>query len=80
MTNNPEYILLGNFNLKDAKPICDLLEKNKIVFELEIDDQPIRNMTPFQAAYVGTSGTGVTANIYVQSDSLEQCDSILKEI
>jgi hypothetical protein len=79
MNDNSEYTLLGNFDLRDAKPICDRLEQKQIDFELEVDDQPIRNMTPFQAAYGGTSGTGATANIYVQSDSLEQCELLLKE-
>ncbi len=79
MNDNSEYTLLGNFYLRDAKPICELLDKNQIDFEIEIDDQPIRNMRPFQAAYGGTFGSGATANIYVKPDSLEQCEMILKE-
>jgi hypothetical protein len=50
MNDHSEYTLLGNFDLRDAKPICELLEQKQIEFELEIDDQPIRNMSPFQAA------------------------------
>ena len=79
MNDNSEYTFLGNFDLKGAKPICDLLELKQIDFELEIDDQAIRNMSPFQAAYGGTYGSGASANIYVKSDSIEACESILKE-
>lgn len=79
MNDNPEYTLLGNFDLRNAKAICGLLKEKQIDLKLEIDDQPIRNMSPFQAAYGGTYGSGATANIYVQTDSLEQCELILKD-
>ena len=79
MNDNSEYALFGNFDLKDATSICDMLEQRKIDFELEVDDQPIKNMSPWQAAYGGTYGSGASANIYVKTDSLEDCEKILKE-
>ncbi|MEE9367334.1 MAG: hypothetical protein V3V05_00565 [Pontiella sp.] len=80
MNDNLEYTFLGNFDLSDTKTICDLIEKQNINFELEIDDSPIRNMSPFQAAYGGTYGSGATANIYVQEDALEPCNLIVQDI
>lgn len=80
MNDNPKYTLLGNFELRDAKGICELIEKQDIDFELEIDDTPIRNMSPFQAAYGGTYGSGATANIYVDTQSLKRCEGLLNEI
>jgi hypothetical protein len=77
MDNNSNYTLLGNFDLKDAKIICELIEVNNIDFELEIDDSAIRDMSAFQAAYGGTFGSGATANIYVQTHSSEQCKKII---
>ena len=78
MNDNSEYLLLGNFDLKRAKSICDLLDKKQIHFQVEIDDQPIKNMSPWQAAIGGTYGSGASANIYVKTDSLEECEIILK--
>ena len=79
MNDKSEYSLFGNFDLKDAKSICDLLELNQIDFELEIDDQPIKKMSPWQAGIGGTYGSGASANIYVKTDSFEECEKILKE-
>ena len=79
MNDNSDYTLLGSFDLKDAKSVCDLLESKQIDFEIEIDDQPIRNLSPWQAAYGGTYGSGATANIYVHPDSMEQCEGVLNE-
>ena len=78
MNDQSDYVFLGNFDLKNAKSICDSLDQKRIEFEIEIDDQPIRNMSPFQAAYGGTFGSGATANIYVEPDSLEQCEIIVR--
>jgi hypothetical protein len=79
MNDNSEYSLIGNFDLKDAKSICDLLDQKQIDFEVEIDDQPIKKMLPWQAAYGGTYGSGASVNIYVKTTSLEECETILKE-
>ena len=79
MNDNSDYTLLGSFDLKDAKSVCALLESKQIDFEIEIDDQPIRNLSPWQAAYGGTYGSGAAANIYVHPDSMEQCEVILNE-
>lgn len=63
MNDNSKYTLLGNFDLKDAKDICDLIEKQSIDFELEIDDTPIRNMSPFQAAYGGNRNKMIACRV-----------------
>jgi len=80
MNENPNYTLLGNFDLKGAKDICDMLESRNIVFRIEADDSAIRGMVPMQAVLGGTFGAGATANIYVDPDSLEQCKKMLSEI
>ena len=80
MNDKSEYSLFGNFDLKGAKSFCDLLDQKQIDFEIEIDDQPIKKMSPWQAAIGGTYGSGASANIYVKTDSFEECEKILKEI
>lgn len=77
MSNNSNPVLLGSFDLDSAKAVCQILKTNHIPFDLEIDDQPIRNMSPFQAGYGGTFGTGASANIYVANDVLEHCEALL---
>ena len=80
MNDKSEYSLFGSFDLKGAKSICDLLDQRNIDFEIEIDDQPIKKMSPWQAAIGGTYGSGASVNIYVKTDSFEECEKILKEI
>lgn len=77
MSDEKTYEFLGSFDLKTAKDLCDLLAKQHIDFELEIDDSPIRNLTPFQAYIGGTYGTGVSANIYVETESFDRCSTLL---
>ena len=79
MNDDSKNTLLGNFDLHDAKVVCDLIEKHQIEFEIEIDDSPIRNMSPFQASIGGTFGSGASANIFVPTDLMEKCVSILEE-
>ena len=80
MNEKQNYTLLGNFDLNEAKAICDVFEIQDLEFEIEINDSAIRNMFPVDAVLGGTFGRGVAANIYVDSDSLEQCNQILKEM
>ena len=77
MDNNQIYKFFGSFDLNSAKQICAVFEEHKIDFEVEIDDSPIRNMTPFQASLGGTYGFGASANIYVDAQSIDQCNALL---
>ena len=80
MTDGQTYRFLGNFDLRTAKKLCALLEEGRIGFELEIDDTPIRNLSPFQAGLGGTYGTGASANIYVAEDTFEDSVLLLEKI
>ena len=80
MNDKSNYTLLGNFSIRDANLICDVFETEKIDFEIEIDDSAIRGLDAVQAVLGGTFGRGAFANIYVDQNSLEQCEKILEEI
>ena len=79
MNDKSEYSLLGNFDLKRAKAFCDLLDQKQIDFEIEIDDQAIKKLSPWQAAIGGTYGSGASVNIYVKTDAFDECEQNLKE-
>ena len=73
MNKKSQSVLLGTYDLKDAKHICELLDKHQIAFELEIDDLRIRNMPAYEAGYGGTYGFGASANVYVSAEVIETC-------
>ena len=77
MKPESNHELIGQFDLRTAGRICERLEQQGIAFQLEVDDSPIRNMSPFQAAYGGTYGSGATANIYVAPEVYEQSIEIV---
>ncbi len=71
-------ICIGKFELKISKVILDILEKNNIQFEIEIDDSEIKNLTPLQAQG-GTFGLGVFVSIFVKSQSENNSLRLIKE-
>lgn len=79
MDPEKEYEFVGNFDLHSAEELCARLETEHIDFELEIDDSPIRNLMPFEAALGGTYGAGASANIYVRAEDLDRCQALLRE-
>ncbi|MEM9443857.1 MAG: hypothetical protein AAGA18_00760 [Verrucomicrobiota bacterium] len=79
MSENVEYLPAGTFPVYEAEYISSLLEKNKIDYEVEMDDSEIKNMTPCQASIGGTFGLGAKVHFYVHPDSLEVTVKLLDD-
>ena len=73
-------ISLGSFTVNESKRIAELLDKNNIPLEMELDESAIKNMHPVVARFGGTFGTGVQMTFYIREEDSERAEKLLAEL
>lgn len=74
------YEYIGTYSNKDARLLLDAFVRGEIEYTLDLHKMALADMSPGQAAFGGTFGTGVGVAIGVHTDDCERAMEIRERV
>jgi hypothetical protein len=74
------YEYFGKYSNKDARLLLDAFVSDEIEYTLDVHKMALADLSPGQAAFGGTFGTGVGVSIGVHTDDFERAMKILERV
>ena len=74
------YVAVGTFEVVDARPLLDVLEKYGVRFRVVADSVRIRNLSPKAAAMGGTCGAGARVQLEVRIEDQGKFEQLFRDL